>query len=112
MLFRLIKRWLFNFVVGDLFNGITEYDFVDIELLDGGERTEYLLQGRDVNKNTTFQTEVLRMKFMLEKKIVRNAKSDFDILVGKAQLILLDQLMNRFEALSEAHNREKYMKSV
>lgn len=108
MLFRYIKRWLFNFVVGDLFHGITEYDFVDLELIDGGERTEYLLQGRDVHKNTTFQTELLRMKFILEKKIVRNAKSDFDILIGKAQLLLLDQLMNRFEALSDAYHREKY----
>ena len=108
MLFRWIKRWLFNFVVGDLFKGISEYDFVDLELIDGGERTEYLLQGRDVNKNTTFQTEILRMKFILEKKIVRNAKSDFDILIGKAQLLLLDQITERFKNLSDAYYREKY----
>ena len=108
MLLRWIKRWLFNFVVGDLFKGISEYDFVDFNLLDGGQRIEYLREAFDVNRSSTFKTELLRMQFMLEKKILRNAKSDFDILIGKAQLLLLDQILQRFENLSDAYHREKY----
>lgn len=108
MLIRWLKRLLFNYVIGEIFKGVTEYDFVDLDLLDGGERREYLYEAKEWNKNTTYQTELLRMKYMLERKIINKSKSDFDILIGKGQLALLDMIMKRSQHLADLYNHEQF----
>lgn len=102
------KRRLLNYVLSDVFKCISEYDFVDIELLDKGERREYLWEAKGVAKNLTFQTEMKRLQYVMERRIIKDAKCDFDIIIGKGQLALIEFITKRFEYLKQLHDREQY----
>jgi len=102
----MIKRKIINFLTRKLYSGLSPLDFPDIGILNGQERQAYLMLAREVKQNLTWQTEINRLIYQQERKIVNNANTQEELMFAKGSLHSLQLLKKRFEQLADLDKKQ------
>lgn len=102
-----IRSALRSWVLKDILLAVAETDMLDISSMSREEKSLYVRKARRVWTNQAFLAEVTRLKFVEERRMLTEAKSNADMEFGRAVLYTLDLLTKRFQSLASLADAEE-----
>jgi hypothetical protein len=101
-----MKRKIINFLTRKLYSGLSPLDFPNIEMLKGQERQAYVMLASEVAKNLTWQTEINRLIYQQERKIVNSVNTQEELMFARGSLYSLQLLKKRFEQIADLEKKQ------